>query len=237
MLLREHLGSAKIPASCTSCTASASCAAGTTCRHGYCEADDGRTSLSDCSALASGATHAQIINNTCAAGARFQADHIPIREDEHQPGKSEWAPPGRGGADRPGRGGACTAATGGGEQFGGAFDCGRDHSGRRRVSSSRCRADGPVCAGSAFSLWRQSRSIPSDFSFAARTFLSKPTDHSCAPQSSWIRTRSRAWRWAWPGPTSRWGERGQDGIGRSGSVCFGFPSALKFRNGIRTGSS
>jgi hypothetical protein len=65
------------PASCTACTASTTCAAGTTCRHGFCEADDGRTSLGDCSALASGATHAQIINNTCTAGARFQSDPIP----------------------------------------------------------------------------------------------------------------------------------------------------------------
>jgi hypothetical protein len=66
-----------VPASCTTCTSTASCTGGTTCRHGYCEADDGRTSLSDCSALASGATHTQIINNTCTAGVRFQADHIP----------------------------------------------------------------------------------------------------------------------------------------------------------------
>jgi hypothetical protein len=73
----SKLSTATVPASCTSCTASASCAAGTTCRHGYCEADDGRTSLGDCSPLASGATHAQIINNTCTTGARFQADHIP----------------------------------------------------------------------------------------------------------------------------------------------------------------
>jgi hypothetical protein len=73
----SKLAAGTVPASCTVCTASTSCAAGTTCRHGYCEADDGRTSLSDCSALASGATHAQIINNTCTAGARFQADHIP----------------------------------------------------------------------------------------------------------------------------------------------------------------
>jgi hypothetical protein len=66
-----------VPTSCTTCTSTASCTGGTTCRHGYCEADDGRTSLSDCSALASGATHTQIINNTCTTGARFQADHIP----------------------------------------------------------------------------------------------------------------------------------------------------------------
>ena len=65
------------PASCVACTSATSCAAaGTTCRHGFCEADDGRTSLSDCSALSANATHAQIINNTCTAGARFESDPI-----------------------------------------------------------------------------------------------------------------------------------------------------------------
>jgi len=73
----SKLSTGAVPASCVTCTGSASCTGGTTCRHGYCEADDGRTSLSDCGALTSGATHVQIINNTCAAGARFQADHIP----------------------------------------------------------------------------------------------------------------------------------------------------------------
>jgi hypothetical protein len=73
----SKLATGTVPASCTACTATTTCAAGMTCRHGFCEADDGRTALSDCSALASGATHAQIINNSCAVGARFQADHIP----------------------------------------------------------------------------------------------------------------------------------------------------------------
>jgi hypothetical protein len=71
------LATGTLPASCTACTASTTCAAGTTCRHGFCEADDGRTSLSDCAALPSTASHPQIINNTCTTGARFQADHIP----------------------------------------------------------------------------------------------------------------------------------------------------------------
>jgi hypothetical protein len=66
----------KAPAACVACSATVPCAAGTTCRYGYCEADNGRTSLSDCSALPAGATHAQIINNTCTAGARFTSDHI-----------------------------------------------------------------------------------------------------------------------------------------------------------------
>jgi hypothetical protein len=65
------------PASCVACSASAPCAAGTTCRHGYCEADDGRTSLGDCSALPAGATNAQLLNNGCPAGARFKSDPIP----------------------------------------------------------------------------------------------------------------------------------------------------------------
>ena len=64
------------PASCVACSATKPCAAGT-CRHGFCEADDGRTSLSDCSALSGGAPHAQIINNACTAGARFMSDNIP----------------------------------------------------------------------------------------------------------------------------------------------------------------
>jgi hypothetical protein len=65
------------PASCIACSATTFCAAGTTCRHGFCEADDGRTSLSDCSPLAVGSTHTQLINNTCAVGARFESDPIP----------------------------------------------------------------------------------------------------------------------------------------------------------------
>jgi hypothetical protein len=65
------------PASCIACSASAPCASGTTCRNGFCEADDGRTSLSDCSALPAGATNAQLLNNACTAGARFESDPIP----------------------------------------------------------------------------------------------------------------------------------------------------------------
>ncbi len=65
------------PASCVTCAATTPCAAGTTCRHGFCETDDGRTSLADCSALPTNATHAQIINNACTAGARFESDPIP----------------------------------------------------------------------------------------------------------------------------------------------------------------
>ncbi len=67
-----------VPATCVACATGADCAEpGTTCRHGYCEADDGRTSLGDCSPLPAGATHAQIINNPCAVNARFESDPIP----------------------------------------------------------------------------------------------------------------------------------------------------------------
>jgi hypothetical protein len=66
-----------VPASCVACTAgTGTCAAGTSCHHGFCEADDGRTSLSDCSALLSNATHTQLINNTCTTGARFESNPI-----------------------------------------------------------------------------------------------------------------------------------------------------------------
>jgi hypothetical protein len=64
------------PASCIACSATAPCASGT-CRHGFCEADNGRTSLGDCNALPANATHAQIINNPCTTGARFESDPIP----------------------------------------------------------------------------------------------------------------------------------------------------------------
>lgn len=66
-----------VPASCVACTSSSGCAAGTTCRHGFCEADDGRTSLSDCSALPADATHAQLINNACTAGERSELSVAP----------------------------------------------------------------------------------------------------------------------------------------------------------------
>jgi hypothetical protein len=65
------------PTSCIACSATNPCAAGTACRHGFCEADDGRISLSDCNPLAAGSAHAQIINNACTTGARFKSDPIP----------------------------------------------------------------------------------------------------------------------------------------------------------------
>ncbi len=52
------------PDSCVACSG-ATCAAGQTCRHGFCEADDGRTPLSDCAAAP--ATADAIPNNPCTA--------------------------------------------------------------------------------------------------------------------------------------------------------------------------
>jgi hypothetical protein len=66
-----------VPASCVACTPTTVCATGTTCRHGFCEADDGSTSLSDCSVLPAGATHAQIINDACTPGARSEIALTP----------------------------------------------------------------------------------------------------------------------------------------------------------------
>lgn len=53
----------KAPAACIACTSDSQCT-GARCLHGYCEAADGRTSLSDC--VAPGADHASIINATCS---------------------------------------------------------------------------------------------------------------------------------------------------------------------------
>src|SRR5262249_28089830 len=41
----ESTVSGTAPATCVACSAAAPCAAGTTCRHGFCEAADGRTAL------------------------------------------------------------------------------------------------------------------------------------------------------------------------------------------------
>ncbi len=51
------------PSSCVTCTANTNCTSAQTCRHGYCEAADGRTPLSDCQSAP--ATDAAIINNPC----------------------------------------------------------------------------------------------------------------------------------------------------------------------------
>jgi hypothetical protein len=51
------------PAACVACTAAGNCASGQQCRHGYCEATDGRTPLSDCASAP--ASDAAITNNPC----------------------------------------------------------------------------------------------------------------------------------------------------------------------------
>ena len=62
---------------CKACVTDATCATGTTCHRGYCEAADGRTSLGECQPLPATPTHAQIINNACTAGTRAIGDPIP----------------------------------------------------------------------------------------------------------------------------------------------------------------
>jgi hypothetical protein len=52
------------PASCTACSASAPCATGKDCRHGFCEAPDGRTALADCASAP--ASDADIPNFACS---------------------------------------------------------------------------------------------------------------------------------------------------------------------------
>jgi hypothetical protein len=55
------------PSSCVTCTSAANCTSDQTCRHGYCEAASGRTSLVDCATAP--ANDAAIINNPCSARA------------------------------------------------------------------------------------------------------------------------------------------------------------------------
>src|SRR5262249_30717327 len=66
------------PASCIPCSASAPCASGLACSHGFCEAVNGRTSISDCAAAP--ATDADIPNNPCAG--RSVAAMLPLPQKE-----------------------------------------------------------------------------------------------------------------------------------------------------------
>jgi hypothetical protein len=61
------------PAACVACTSDGGCT-GARCLHGYCEAADGRTSLSDCSAP--GADYPGIINSACTG--RFTSPKLPM---------------------------------------------------------------------------------------------------------------------------------------------------------------
>jgi hypothetical protein len=64
---------AKAPPACVACTADGECV-GARCMHGYCEAADGRTSLSDCSPP--GADYASILNSPCEG--RFTSPKRPM---------------------------------------------------------------------------------------------------------------------------------------------------------------
>jgi len=69
-----------VPTSCVACTAGAgTCAAGTSCHHGFCEADDGRTSLSDCSALPSNASHTAAHQQHLHDGRAIRERSYPVR--------------------------------------------------------------------------------------------------------------------------------------------------------------
>jgi hypothetical protein len=62
------------PPSCVACTTSDTCTGGAQCHHGFCEAADARTTLSDCAAAP--ATPADIPDNACSA--RTVAAHLPL---------------------------------------------------------------------------------------------------------------------------------------------------------------
>jgi hypothetical protein len=64
------------PGSCVTCTSAANCTGAQTCRHGYCEAADGRTALSDCATAP--VNDAAIINNPCTARAVAPARPQPV---------------------------------------------------------------------------------------------------------------------------------------------------------------
>jgi hypothetical protein len=67
------------PTSCVACGATApACATGLTCRHGFCEGADGRTSIADCAAAP--ATSADIPNNACTG--RTMAASLPKPQAE-----------------------------------------------------------------------------------------------------------------------------------------------------------
>jgi hypothetical protein len=66
------------PASCVACSASAPCGTGQQCIHGFCEASNGRTAISDCAAAP--ATDADIPNNPCTG--RSIAPMLPMPQKE-----------------------------------------------------------------------------------------------------------------------------------------------------------
>ena len=64
------------PSSCVTCSGAANCTSDQTCRHGYCEATSGRTSLVDCATAP--ANDAAIINHPCTARAGAPARPQPV---------------------------------------------------------------------------------------------------------------------------------------------------------------
>jgi hypothetical protein len=64
------------PSSCVTCTSAANCAGGQQCRHGYCEATNGRTPLVDCSVAP--ASDDAIVNNPCSARTVAPARPQPL---------------------------------------------------------------------------------------------------------------------------------------------------------------
>ncbi len=64
------------PSSCVTCTSVANCATGQQCRHGFCEAADGRTPLVDCPTAP--ANDAAIINNPCTTRVVAPARPQPL---------------------------------------------------------------------------------------------------------------------------------------------------------------
>jgi hypothetical protein len=66
------------PAACVTCTSDATCAAGTPCSYGYCEAADGRTSLGDCAAPGS-----DIPNSACTGRTTSPKRPMPALQQQY----------------------------------------------------------------------------------------------------------------------------------------------------------
>jgi hypothetical protein len=69
----------KAPATCAACASDSTCTGGTHCSYGYCEAADGRTSLSDCAAPTAG-NPLSIINGACTG--RFTSPKRPMPQKQ-----------------------------------------------------------------------------------------------------------------------------------------------------------
>jgi hypothetical protein len=67
-----------VPAACVACTSDATCATGTHCSYGYCEAADGRTSLGDCAAPG-----ADIPNSACTGRTTSPKRPVPTLQQQN----------------------------------------------------------------------------------------------------------------------------------------------------------